>query len=106
MDFEITSRFGYKSQQLSEVQKFSCPKIPEMAPLPDAIFAVHMRPFTYSGIDYFGPIKVVFGRGTAKRWGVMITCLTTRVVHLEIAHSLDTSSCMMAIYNFIGRFLF
>lgn len=62
-----------------------------------------MRPFTFVGIDYFGPIKVMFGRGTAKRWGVLITCLTIRAIHLKIAHSLDTSSCIMAINNFIGR---
>ncbi|XP_037051788.1 uncharacterized protein LOC119085478 [Bradysia coprophila] len=79
------------------------PKVPEMAPLPEARLAVHVRPFTYVGIDYFGPMKVVFGRGTVKRWGVLFTCLTTRAIHLEIAHSLDTSSCIMAIYNFIGR---
>lgn len=78
------------------------PKIPEMAPLLDVRLAAYTRAFTYVGIDYFGPILVVFGRGTAKRWGVLITCLTTRGIHLEIAHSLDTSSCIMAIYNFIS----
>lgn len=77
------------------------PRMPEMAPLPKARLAVHMRPFTYVGIDYFGPILVVFGRGTVKRWGVMITCMKTRGIHLEIAHSLNTSSCIMAIRNFI-----
>lgn len=77
------------------------PRVPEMASLPKARLAVYTRPFTYVGIDYFGPILVVFGRGTAKRWGVLITCFTTRAIHLEIAHSLDTSSCIMAINNFV-----
>lgn len=45
---------------------------------------------------------MVHGRGTVKRWGVLITCLTTRGIHLEVAHSLDTSSCIMAINRFIG----
>lgn len=76
------------------------PRIPEMAPLPKARLAVCTRPFTYVGFDYFGPIPVVFSRGTVKRWGVLITCFTTRAVHLEVAHSLDTSSCINAINNF------
>lgn len=43
------------------------PRIPEMASLPAARLAVHTRVWTFVGIDYFGPIQVVFGRGTAKR---------------------------------------
>ena len=77
------------------------PSVPEMAPLPEARLAVYTRAFTYVGIDYFGPIMVVQGRATVKRWGVLITCFTTRAVHLEIAHSLDTSSCIMAIRIFV-----
>ena len=37
------------------------------------------------------------------RYGVLFTCLTTRAVHLEIAHSLDTDSCLMAIRRMIAR---
>ncbi|GBP12820.1 hypothetical protein EVAR_87760_1 [Eumeta japonica] len=34
--------------------------------------------FNCSAIDYFGPMIVTVGRRTEKRWGVLITCLTTR----------------------------
>ncbi|XP_062713506.1 uncharacterized protein LOC134290388 [Aedes albopictus] len=61
------------------------------------------RPFSYIGIDYFGPMNVVVGRRTEKRWGVLITCLTVRAIHLEVAHSLTTDSCILAIRNFIAR---
>ncbi|XP_037041773.1 uncharacterized protein LOC119078376 [Bradysia coprophila] len=81
----------------------SVPRVPEMGSIPRERFAVFTRPFTYVGIDYFGPIKVVVNRSNPKRWGALFTCLTTRAIHLEVAHSMDTSSCIMCIRNFIGR---
>lgn len=63
-----------------------------MAPLPPSRLAVYMKAFTY-----------VVKRSAVKRWDVLITCMTTRAIHLEVAHSMDTSSCIMAIQNFIGR---
>lgn len=79
------------------------PKIPEMAPLPSERLAVYTQPFTYAGVDYFGPILVVVGRSTQKRWGVLFTCMTSRAIHLEVAHSLNTSSCIMSVQNFIAQ---
>lgn len=79
------------------------PQAPQMAPLPAARLAAFARPFTYVGIDYFGPMFVVENRKTKKRWGVMLTCLTVRAVHIEIAHSLSTDSCLMCLRNFIAR---
>ncbi|XP_055632467.1 uncharacterized protein LOC129772957 [Toxorhynchites rutilus septentrionalis] len=79
------------------------PVAPEMSALPPARLKTFCRPFSYVGIDYFGPIHVVVGRRTEKRWGVLITCLTVRAIHLEVAHSLTTDSCILAIRNFIAR---
>ncbi|XP_065095601.1 uncharacterized protein LOC135717439 [Ochlerotatus camptorhynchus] len=79
------------------------PIAPEMAALPPTRLKAFCRPFSYVGIDYFGPMSVVIGRRTEKRWGVLITCLTVRAIHLEVAHSLTTDSCILAIRNFIAR---
>ncbi|XP_062535271.1 uncharacterized protein LOC134204461 [Armigeres subalbatus] len=79
------------------------PQPPAMADLPLARLAAYSRPFSYAGIDYFGPIQVVVGRRIEKRWGVLITCLVVRAIHIEIAHSLTTSSCIMALRNFMCR---
>ena len=76
---------------------------PEMAEHPPAKLAAYSRPFSYVGIDYFGHIEVIQGRKVVKRWGVLFTCLTIRAIHLEVAHSLDTNSCIMALSNFISR---
>lgn len=79
------------------------PQPPQMAVLPKSRLAAFTRPFTYVGVDYFGPMTVSVGRRNEKRWGVIFTCLTVRAIHLEIAHSLTTDSCIMAIRNFISR---
>ncbi|XP_058833807.1 uncharacterized protein LOC131691434 [Topomyia yanbarensis] len=79
------------------------PQPPEMADLPAARLSAYTRPFAHVGVDYFGPIEVAVGRRVEKRWGVLLTCLTIRAVHIEIAHSLTTSSCIMALRNFTAR---
>ncbi|XP_062555623.1 uncharacterized protein LOC134220551 [Armigeres subalbatus] len=83
--------------------KSAVPAVPRMAPLPEARLKVFERPFSYVGIDYFGPIAVRVNRSSAKRWVALFTCLTIRAVHLEIVHSLSTESCKMAIRRFVAR---
>lgn len=79
------------------------PQPPQMALLPAARLGAFQRPFTFVGIDYFGPLLVTVGRRREKRWGVVFTCLTVRAIHTEIAHSLDTSSCILCMRNFAAR---
>ncbi|GBP81451.1 hypothetical protein EVAR_64018_1 [Eumeta japonica] len=71
--------------------------------LPAERLKAHEPPFNCSAIDYFGPMIVTVGRRTEKRWGVLITCLTTRAVHLEIAASLTPSSAILALRRFMAR---
>ncbi|XP_058127719.1 uncharacterized protein LOC131291224 [Anopheles ziemanni] len=73
-----------------------------MGNVPMERLAAYQRPFTYTGVDYFGPLSVEVGRRVEKRWGVLFTCLTVRAIHLEVAHSLTTSSCILAIQRFIA----
>ncbi|XP_055633870.1 uncharacterized protein LOC129774191 [Toxorhynchites rutilus septentrionalis] len=79
------------------------PQAPLMGDLPMARLAAFNRPFTFAGVDYFGPIMVAVGRRSEKRWGVLVTCLTTRAVYIEVAHTLSADSCIMAIRNFMVR---
>lgn len=76
---------------------------PQMAKLPKARVSAFCLPFTYTGLDYFGPIMVAVGRHTEKRYGALFTCLTVRAVHIEVVNTLDTSSCILAIRNFMAR---
>lgn len=78
-------------------------KPPEMADHPKARLGTFSRPFSYVGIDFFGPLEVVVGRHTEKRWGCLFTCLTIRAIHIEVAHSLSKDSFMMCLRKFIAR---
>ena len=75
----------------------------KMADLPTDRTRPDAAPFATTGVDYFGPFEVKRGRGVVKRYGVIFTCLTSRAVHLEMAHSLDTDSCINAIRRFVAR---
>ena len=78
------------------------PQQQKMADLPvDRLDSV--APFTYSAVDYFGPWLIKEGRRELKRYGVLFTCMASRSIHLEIAHSLDTSSFLNAYRRFVGR---
>lgn len=74
-----------------------------MANLPHDRLVPDNPPFTNIGIDYFGPFEVKCGRSNVKRYGVLFTCLTTRAIHMEVAHSLETDSCINAFRRFVAR---
>ena len=74
-----------------------------MADLPRERLDEHVLPFTHTGVDYLGPFGVKFLRRTMKRWCCLFTCLTSRAVHIEVAQSLDTESCLAAVTRFIAR---
>lgn len=78
-------------------------QIPEMSPLPVERLQIYEKPFSYTGMDYFGPLIVTVGRHHEKRWGVLFTCLVTRGVHVELASSLNTDSCILSVRNFMSR---
>lgn len=74
-----------------------------MGKLPTDRLTPYVRPFTYTGVDYFGPVNITIGRRHEKRWVALFTCLTIRAVHLEVAFDLSTDACILAIRNFINR---
>ena len=79
------------------------PMTQQMAPLPEARLMAYEPPFSYTGMDLFGPLYVKHGRGTTKRWCCLFTCLTTRCVHLEVVNSMDTDDFIMCLRRFINR---
>ena len=61
------------------------------------------------GVDYFGPLVVKLpkrtqsNQATAKRYGVLFTCLTIQALHLEIASDMSADSFILALRRFIFR---
>ncbi|XP_059062430.1 uncharacterized protein LOC131855205 [Achroia grisella] len=79
------------------------PTSPPTGDLPAARLAHHARPFTYTGLDYFGPIETTVGRHREKRYGALFTCMTSRAIHIEVVHTLGTHSAIAALRRFMAR---
>ena len=60
-------------------------------------------PFTYCGVDFFGPWHIQRGRAVVKRYGALFTCLASRAVHIEVTDSLETDSFINALTRFTCR---
>lgn len=75
----------------------------KMADLPEDRVTPDKPPFTFVGVDCFGPFLVRRGRSMVKRYGVLFTCLTLRAIHIEVIHSLDTDSYVNTMRRFIVR---
>jgi len=80
----------------------------KMGDLPAARVTGYIRPFTISGVDYAGPIKIKERRrrGNAlisKAYIVLFICFNTKAVHLELVTDLTSESFLAALRRFTGR---
>ena len=75
----------------------------KMSDLPSCRLDDTVPPFSYTGVDYFGPFMIREKRKELKYYGVLFTCLVSRAVHIEVSHSLDTDSFLHALRRFIAR---
>ena len=80
----------------------------QMASLPeDRLTAT--PPFTNMGLDVFGPFHIHDGQttrrtsGTKKTWALLLTCLVSRAVHIELLPYMDTSTFKNALRRFLAR---
>ncbi|XP_022345684.2 uncharacterized protein LOC111113788 [Crassostrea virginica] len=64
-------------------------------------------PFSYVGLDVFGPWSVVTrrtrgGAANSKRWGVLFTCLVSRGIHVELVEEVSAASFINCLRRFIA----
>mgnify|MGYP000474686273 CR=1 FL=1 len=74
-----------------------------MAELPSSRLVGDSPAFTNVALDCFGPFMVHQGRKIEKRYGIVFSCLASRAIHLEIVHSMSSSSFICALRRFIAR---
>ena len=60
-------------------------------------------PFSYCAVDCFGQWYVKDGRREVKRYGTLFTCMASRAIHIEVAHSMETDSFLQALRRVIAR---
>ena len=59
--------------------------------------------FTYTGVDYFGPLNVKKGRSVVKRWEAKFTWMNSRAIQLELATSLESDCFINVFRRFVNR---
>lgn len=76
----------------------------QMGNLPKARVTVS-RPFSQTGVDYFGPVYVKAGRGRqpTKAYVALFVCMATKAVHMELVTDLSTECFLQALRRFISR---
>ena len=66
-----------------------------MADLPKERLSPYQPPFTYTGLDFFGPFYLKRSDSTVKVYGCIFVCFNSRVVHIEDVSLLETDTFMI-----------
>ena len=66
---------------------------------------IRSLPFQCTGLAYFDPLYIKCGNHADRRkvWVCLFTCVTVRVIHLEIVADLSAEKCLLALRRFIAR---
>ena len=73
-----------------------------MSPLPEFLFpAEKLFPFQQTGLDLLAPSKS--SSTYNKRYALILNCLATRALHLEICVDLSSDATMNALQRFFSR---
>ncbi|XP_055542522.1 uncharacterized protein LOC129728133 [Wyeomyia smithii] len=92
----------HKCQKCFRANPTSVPQF--MGDLPAARVNV-ARPFSKTGVDYFGPIylRPAPRRPIVKAYGSIFVCFCTKAVHIELVSDLSTERFLQALRRFVAR---
>ena len=68
----------------------------KMADLPQEK-STEAAPFTFCGVDMFGPLIIKDRRSELKRCGALFTCFSSRAMHIKVTNSLDADSLILEL---------
>ena len=70
-----------------------------MASLPSYRFEAPLRAFSKTGLDFAGPFDIKMGklRKRLKCYILVLTCLQTRALHLEVTEGMELSQVVNAL---------
>ena len=77
-------------------------KMPLMPPIPTERVSAS-TPFTYTGVDYFGPLFIRTKGESQKVWVCLYTCLVVRSVHLELMYDMSAYHFFLGFRRFIAQ---
>ncbi|VDL79218.1 unnamed protein product [Nippostrongylus brasiliensis] len=77
-------------------------KYPEQSHLPERL-VTRSRPIAHVGLDYFGPLLVKNEDQVSKCYGCIITCLVTRLIHLDVVSEASTVAFLQMMRRFFSR---
>ena len=76
---------------------------PHPPPLP-GFRVTEAPPFTFTGVDYAGPLYVKNGgEGKDKVWLCLFTCCVVRAVHLDLVPDMSTAAFLRSFKRFTAR---
>ncbi|VEN55472.1 unnamed protein product [Callosobruchus maculatus] len=82
------------------------PVVPIMSDLPSVRIS-EVKPFSHSGVDLFGPLRMSLGKrrgiSSQKVYVCLFVCMATKAIHLEVVSDLTSEAVLAALRRFIGR---
>ena len=79
-------------------RKYNKPLQPHMAELPVDIEKMTM--FEHVALDFLGPVRVKRARSTEKYYILVLVCIQTHALHLEMCEALETDQVLTALQRF------
>ena len=76
--------------------------MPRMPPLPRERVS-ESPPFTYTGLDYLGPLTVIVDGQHTKVWICLFTCMAVRAVSLEVVTEMSAYQFLLCLRRFIAQ---
>ena len=77
-------------------------RLPSMPPLPSCRIS-QSQPFTYTGLDYFGPLFIARNGESQKVWVCLYTCMAVRAIHLELVLDMSAYEFLLCMRRFIAQ---